>query len=188
MRTAPTAPLAMISRVRRIGASKLWLWPTTRRTLARFGRIDHLRAFGERDRHRLFDQHVLAVRRGQRNVLRVMLVRRGDVDHVDGRVRAQASRDESGSRAEIRRELFARLGARVGAPRPARCADRATNVGSISVNARPSPATPRRKTRTARSPIDDQFVRAGARDADHDVSARARRRRARDRDDRPRRR
>ena len=66
MRTAPNSPLSINSRVRRIGASKLWLWPTTSCTPGLAHRLDHRAAFVERDRHRLFDQHMLAVARPRR--------------------------------------------------------------------------------------------------------------------------
>ena len=47
---------------RAMGASKLWLWPTTSCRRARAAASIIARAVVERHRHRLLDQHVLAVR------------------------------------------------------------------------------------------------------------------------------
>ena len=52
-------------------------------------RVDHPRAVGERQRHRLFDEHVLAVPCRRDRVRRMHLVRRRDVDDVHRRVGAQ---------------------------------------------------------------------------------------------------
>ncbi len=43
-------------------------------------------AIGERQRHRLFQDDVLAVLGSKDRVRRVELVRRGDVDHLDRRI------------------------------------------------------------------------------------------------------
>ena len=88
MRTVPKSPPAINSRVRRIGASNEWLWPTTRCTPRLRGR-DHGSAFLERERHRLLDQHVLAALRRKDCVLRVVLMRRRHVDDLDGRIGAK---------------------------------------------------------------------------------------------------
>jgi hypothetical protein len=52
-------------------------------------RIDHPAAFLEGERHRLFDERVLTVRRRHCGMRRVMLVRRGDVDDFHIRIGAQ---------------------------------------------------------------------------------------------------
>ena len=59
---AVASPLSISARARRIGASKLWLWPTTRCVPGGARGVDHRLALGERERHRLFDEHVLAAR------------------------------------------------------------------------------------------------------------------------------
>ena len=134
---------------------------------------DHRARLVERERHRLFDEHVLAARRGGDRVLGVVLVRRGDVDGFDRRVGAQrldvrrrrarrsrAAKRSRASRADRRRRRAPRAGARA-------------SVGSISVKARPSPATPRRRVRGAPFSRVDRSTISGVqrpRDADHDLS------------------
>ena len=115
MRTRPTAPLSMISRARRIGRSKLWLWPTIRMHAGLLRRLDHALAFGERERHRLFDQHVLAgapprarrARRASGAASRCRPPRRRD--------RRTALRpSHRPARRNPAAKLLARLGARIG--------------------------------------------------------------------------
>ena len=48
--------------------------------VGRLRRRDHLAAILDRQRHRLFDQHVLAVFRGEFHMRHMKLMRRGDVD------------------------------------------------------------------------------------------------------------
>ena len=143
MRTAPNAPLAISSRVRRIGASNEWLWPTIRCTPRVARRIDHGGAILERERHRLLDQHVLAVLRGENRVARVMLMRRRDIDDLDRRIGAKVFDRFVGPGRKILRKAAARLGARVG-----RGDQLDARIGETSaasrVNARPRPATPMR--------------------------------------------
>ena len=104
MRTRPKRPLSMSRRACRIGALKLWLWPTISLTPALCGRRDHGLAVREGDRHRLLDQHMLAVRGRQGDVLRVELMRRRHIDRVDAGVGAQLLDRLIGAAAEIRRE------------------------------------------------------------------------------------
>ena len=75
---------------------------------------DHLPAFRQGDRHRLFHQHVLAVRGGHCYVRRMMLVRRGDVDHFDVGIRAQRLDPIVGASAEFRGKTSGRLRPRIG--------------------------------------------------------------------------
>jgi len=55
----------------------------------RLGRPDHPVGIVETERHRLFDDDVLAMLEGEENVLGVVLRRGRDVDRVDARARAQ---------------------------------------------------------------------------------------------------
>src|SRR5438270_12044247 len=52
------------------------------------GGVDHGPALLQRERHRLLDQQMLAMRGGKTGLLGVELVRGGDVDGFDRRVRA----------------------------------------------------------------------------------------------------
>ena len=51
-------------------------------------RVDHRAAFGERNRHRLFDQHMLSARRREAHMLGMMLMRCRDIDDLDVRIGA----------------------------------------------------------------------------------------------------
>ena len=53
------------------------------------GRRDHRIAVGQGQRHRLFDQDMLALRQGVDRLLGMELVRRSDVDRLDVRVGAK---------------------------------------------------------------------------------------------------
>jgi hypothetical protein len=125
MRTAPKAPLSMISCVRRIGASIAVAVTDAKLYAGRLRRLDHVRALRKRQRHRLFHQHVLAVARGENRVLGVQSVRRRDVNDVDAGIAAQRVDRRVRARAELGDEPIARLGARVGSRRQpnARVAD-----------------------------------------------------------------
>ena len=77
-------------------------------------RRDHRGAIVERERHRLLDQHVLAVLRRKDRVLRVVLVRRRHIDDLDRRIGAKLLDRVVGLRRKVRREARPRLGARIG--------------------------------------------------------------------------
>jgi hypothetical protein len=85
--------------------------------------VDHRLAFGERDGHRLLDERVLAARCGGDDVLRMQLVRRGDVHRVDVSVFAHRLDRRVRAPAELALELTARFLARIRLRRRARCAD-----------------------------------------------------------------
>ncbi len=77
------------------------------------GRVDHVAALFERDRHRFLDQRVLAAGGGQRDVRGVMLMRRSDINHLDAFVRAELVDRHIHPRAEVGSEAPGCLGARV---------------------------------------------------------------------------
>ena len=109
--------------------------------------VDHRRAFDERQRHRLFDEDVLAVPGRRDDVLGVKLMRCGDVNRVHVRVRAELMDGGIGRSTEVPRELDAGLGTRVRGGDDSR-ARWPASVGNIVMKARPSPATPRRSLRS----------------------------------------
>ena len=69
----------------------------------------HLRACS----HRLLDEHMLSTRRGQRDVLGMMLMRRGDVNHLDAGIGAELLDRRIRPRAEVGGETRGRLDTRV---------------------------------------------------------------------------
>ena len=87
-------------------------------------RVDDRGAFLERQRHRLFDQQMLAVPRGEHGMVRMKLMRRRHIDGLDRGIGAQVLDGLVGLGGEIRREALPRLGARYPRPPPARCVDR----------------------------------------------------------------
>jgi hypothetical protein len=113
MRTAPNAPLAMISRAqdRRVEAVAV---TDDQPDIGALGCSYHAAAFVERDRHRFFDQHVLAASRSRFDVLGVQLVRRGDIDDVDFRVRAQGLDRRIDPAPDFLGEARSCFGARIG--------------------------------------------------------------------------
>ena len=54
-----------------------------------FRGLNHFPAILDRQRHRLFDKHVLSLRGGELDVIDMILVRRGDIDGLDLRVGAK---------------------------------------------------------------------------------------------------
>jgi hypothetical protein len=72
-------------------------------------------AIGERQRHRLFQNDVLAVLRSQDRVRRMELVRRGDIDDLDRGIRDQHLHVGIGPRVVVAGEGLARSLMRVGA-------------------------------------------------------------------------
>ena len=82
------------------------------------GRLDQRRAFVERDRHRLLEQHVLAMVEGERRMMGMELMRRGDVDDVDVGACAQRLDVVERGTAEVPRELRACGRQRGRRPRP----------------------------------------------------------------------
>ena len=76
-------------------------------------RIGHGGAILERERHRLFDQHVLAMLGSENRVARVMLMRRRDVNDLDRRIGAKVFDRFVGPGRKILRKAAARLCARV---------------------------------------------------------------------------
>ena len=79
-----------------------------------FDRGDDGVAVGERQRHRLFQNDVLAVL-GRENGVRLMeLMRGGDIDHLDRRIGAERADVVIGLGVEIAREGRARRGVRIG--------------------------------------------------------------------------
>ena len=124
MRTAPYAPLAISSRVRKIGASNEWLWPTIRCTPAVARGRDHGGAIVEGQRHRLLDQHMLAVARREDRVARVKLMRRRDVDDLDIGIGAELLDRVVGPAAKVLAQSGAALPRADRRPQPARRADR----------------------------------------------------------------
>ena len=105
---------------------------------------NHPVAFGERDRHRLLHQHVLARCRGDFRVCGVDRMRGGDVDHFRRRIAGERLDCGVGARAEVRGEALPCLGARIGRGDELDARVGARTSGSMSVNARPRPATPMR--------------------------------------------
>ena len=77
-------------------------------------RRDDRIAFGERERHRLFEDDVLAVLRGEARVRGVELVRGRDVHDLDRRIGAQRCDVRIGAGVEIAREGRARRRMRIG--------------------------------------------------------------------------
>jgi hypothetical protein len=71
-------------------------------------------AIGERQRHRLFENNVLAGAGSERGVGRVELMRRRDVDDFDGGIRAKLRYVRIGPRIEVAREGVARCVMRIG--------------------------------------------------------------------------
>ena len=148
MRTAPNSPLSISARRRRTGASNEWLWPTTRCTPARSRRRDHRGAFVKRQRHRLFDQQMLAVPRGEHRVLGVKLMRRRHIDDLDRRVGAQLLDGLRSSCAAKSAAKRCRASARGSAAATSATRGSPVKVGSITLKARPRPATPSRSLRS----------------------------------------
>ncbi len=110
-------------------------------------RRDHGRAFGQRHRHGLLDQDVLAVPRRHDDMLRVELVRCGEIDRLDIRVGTQGVDRWVRPAAEVLHELPPCFGPRVG--RRHHLHPRVPgSAGSISMKARPRPATPNRNIRS----------------------------------------
>ena len=80
-------------------------------------RLRHRRAIGDGDRHRLFDQHMLArLDRGDR-LRGMMFVRRGDIERIDIRRAEHRPQGRKGGGVELLHEAFARLGTRIERPR-----------------------------------------------------------------------
>ena len=77
-------------------------------------RRDDRVAIGKRQRHRLFENNVLAGTGGERGVGRVELMRRRDVDDFDGGIRAKLRYVRVGARIEIAGESVARCVMRIG--------------------------------------------------------------------------
>ena len=77
-------------------------------------RRDDRVAIGKRQRHRLFENNVLAGAGSERGVGRVELMRRRDVDDVDGGIRAKLGYVRVGARIEVSREGVARCVMRIG--------------------------------------------------------------------------
>jgi hypothetical protein len=75
--------------------------------------VDHRAGFRQRYRHRLLDQRVLAGSCRGFDVRRMVLVRRGHVDDVDGRVGADRFDASVDASVEIGGEACRRVGARV---------------------------------------------------------------------------
>ena len=79
----------------------------------RLRRVDHARAVFYRQRHRFFDQDMLAGAGRDFGMIGMELVRRRDVNRVDRRIGAHFRDAVTGGAAEIGLEPGARLGARV---------------------------------------------------------------------------
>ncbi len=92
----------------------------TRRTCGR----DHPGAIVERNRHRLFDQHVLAIARRKDRMRGVKLMRRRNVDDLDIRIGAKLLDRVVGPGGKILREAPPRFGSRIS-----RANQRNTRVG-----------------------------------------------------------
>jgi hypothetical protein len=71
-------------------------------------------AIGQRQRHRLFQDDVLAMLGGEDGVRRVELVRRGDIDHLNRGIGAELFHIGIGLRVVIAGEGLARLRMRIG--------------------------------------------------------------------------
>jgi hypothetical protein len=76
--------------------------------------VDHSAAFVERKGHGLLDQHVLPLFRRQPGMRRVEFVRRGHVDHLDGRVGAHFVDRPECAAAVIPAKALEGLRARIG--------------------------------------------------------------------------
>jgi hypothetical protein len=89
------------------------------------GRVDHRLALGERERHRLFHQHMLAGAGGCHRVLAMELVRARDIDRIDRRIGAQRIDCLMRPHAEIGLEAMPGFRPRIGGAgeRDARIAD-----------------------------------------------------------------
>jgi hypothetical protein len=86
---------------------------------------------------------MLAAGGSRLDVVGVELVRRGDIHDIDFRIGAQRFNGRKDAAAEFRgKSRFA--SGRGSAPATSSTRGSAVNVGSISVNARPSPAAPTR--------------------------------------------
>jgi hypothetical protein len=79
-----------------------------------FGGGDHPPACRQADRHRLFHQHVLALRRRHFDVRGVLLVRRCDVDQLDIGIGAERLDRAVSAAAEVRGEALGCLGTGIG--------------------------------------------------------------------------
>jgi hypothetical protein len=77
-------------------------------------RVDHRRTVLERQRHRLFDEQVLAVPRRKNGMRRVILMRGRHIDDLDRRIGAQFFNRLVRPGGEIRRKTRPRLRARIG--------------------------------------------------------------------------
>jgi len=82
-------------------------------TLGGARRVDHRLALGQRERHGLFHESVLAGRKGEARVLGMKLMRRRNVERLDRRIATQLRHAGVGASAEIALELRARLRARI---------------------------------------------------------------------------
>ena len=82
--------------------------------LGALDRRDDAVAVREGERDRLFQDHVLATLGRHDGVLGVELVRRRDVDRLDGRVLAQRAGVRVGARVEVAAERLARARLRIG--------------------------------------------------------------------------
>ena len=90
----------------------------------------------------------LPCRAASDGMLRVKLMRRRDIDDLDIRVGAKLPRRcHRSSAGKVGREARRAPRAADRPPRPASTRGSATKVGSMTVNARPSPATPMRSFR-----------------------------------------
>ena len=142
MRTAPKSPLSISSRGaqdRRIEAVAV---PDDELHARLARRRDHRAAFVERDRDRLLDQHMLAVRGRGGDMPGMNLVRRGDIDRLDVRIGAQLLDRVVGRARRSPAANCARASGRGSVAATSAMRGSAAKVGSIRVKARPSPATP----------------------------------------------
>ena len=62
MPSGPSSPLATMRAISRTAGSNAWVWPTIEMDVGALDRLDNGVAIGERQRHRLFQNDVLAGR------------------------------------------------------------------------------------------------------------------------------
>ena len=78
-------------------------------------RLDHRAAFGNRNRHRLFDQHMFSALGRELHMRGMMLVRRRDIDDLDIRIGAEFFDGRVSPRAELGCEQRSSFRQRIGA-------------------------------------------------------------------------